>query len=363
MKIAILGTRGIPNNYGGFEQFAENLSQELVGLGHDVSVCNPSFHPFKEKYFQNVKIIRKFHPERLIGPAANIVYDFLCLRDAKRKKFDVILECGYGSAAFSYLFFNTRKKNVITNMDGMEWHRSKWSNFTKGIIQRAEKIAIKKSKKIIADNICVKDYYRSRYGINAEFIPYGAMINNNYDKNLLEKFDLQPYNYHLLIARIEPENNIDMILEGILNSKSENKIFIIGDTKTKYGKYFKSRFRNLNIIFQESFYNAKELNSLRYFSNSYFHGHSIGGTNPSLLEAMASECFIFSHKNIYNQSVLENNAIYFKNSEELSLKLNDFEQLIKNKLSFTQNNLRKIEEKYSWTRIAKQYNDLFLKLL
>ncbi len=363
MKIAILGTRGIPNNYGGFEQFAENLSRELSLAGHDVTVYNPRFHPYKDAVYNNTKIIRKFHPEKIIGPAANIIYDFLCLTDAKRKAFDIILECGYGSAAFSYLFVNTKKKNVITNMDGMEWHRSKWSDFAKGIIQSAEKIAIKKSKIIIADNICVKDYYRSRYGVSAEFIPYGATISNNYDKKIPERYGLQPGNYHIIVARMEPENNIEMILKGITDSKSEKKIFVVGDTNTRYGKYLKYAFSGEQIIFHKSIFDFNELNSLRFFSNSYFHGHSIGGTNPSLLEAMASGCLIFSHKNIYNKSVLEDNAVYFRNAEDLTAKLNNFDNFLVNKQKFVEGNRKKIEEKYSWSRVASQYSKLFEKIM
>src|SRR5258706_11605362 len=95
MKIAILGTKGIPNNYGGYEQFAEYCSRRLVELGHQVTVYNPSFHAYKESEFHGVQIIRKFSPEQLIGGAANFVYDFLCLRDALRKDFDIIYEARY----------------------------------------------------------------------------------------------------------------------------------------------------------------------------------------------------------------------------------------------------------------------------
>jgi len=330
MKIAILGTRGIPNNYGGFEQFAENISQEFAKNGHEIFVYNPTFHPFKDLKYKKVNIIKKFHPEKTIGASANLIYDFLCLKDAKRKKFDIILECGYGSAAFSYLFINTKKCNIITNMDGMEWHRTKWSNFTKGIIQRAEKIAIKKSKKIVADNICIKDYFRSRYRVHASFIPYGARINKEYDQSVLKSYNLEQNSYHLIIARIEPENNIESIINGIQKSNLKDKILIIGNINTKHGKSIRHKYNNEDIIFKDSIFNFNELNSLRHFSKAYFHGHSIGGTNPSLLEAMASESFIFSHYNIYNKSVLNGNAIYFKNSKELTNKLNDFENLLKN---------------------------------
>ncbi|MGL4338732.1 MAG: DUF1972 domain-containing protein, partial [Turicibacter sp.] len=159
MKIAILGTRGIPNNYGGFEQFAEYLSLGLIKRGHEVSVYNPHFHPYKEISFNGVSIIKKFSPEKQIGASANFIYDFLCYKDAINKDFDVILECGYHSNAPSYFLKRKNKKPLlITNMDGLEWRRSKWNEFTRKLIKKLERIAVAKSDILVSDNLGIQEY-------------------------------------------------------------------------------------------------------------------------------------------------------------------------------------------------------------
>jgi hypothetical protein len=131
MKIAITGTKGIPNHYGGFEQFVEFLSVGLVSRGHEVIVYNPTFHPYKNTVYKGVQIVYKPNPENIIGPAANILYDFLCLRDAIRRKSDVILECGYASAVPALSLLRHRGVKMITHLDGMEWKRPKWTQLTR----------------------------------------------------------------------------------------------------------------------------------------------------------------------------------------------------------------------------------------
>ena len=145
MKIAFLGTKGIPNNYGGFEQFAEYLSVRLVALGHQVTVYNPSFHAYQATEFKGVTIKKIYSPEKWIGGAANFIYDHLCLKDALRQGFDLIYEAGYHSVAFSYKLLSVRKLKspvLITNMDGLEWKRSKWNFWVRKLIRKLEAIAV-----------------------------------------------------------------------------------------------------------------------------------------------------------------------------------------------------------------------------
>src|SRR5687767_2857482 len=127
LKIAILGTRGIPNQYGGFEQFAEILSVELIKRGHHVTVYNPHFHTHSESEYKGVTIEKKYSPEKQLGSSANFIYDFICLADARKKKFDVYLELGYQSSSVSFLVLKPKNGILITNMDGLEWKRAKWS--------------------------------------------------------------------------------------------------------------------------------------------------------------------------------------------------------------------------------------------
>ncbi len=364
MKIAILGTRGIPNNYGGFEEFAEYLSVELSNRGHTVVVYNPNYHFYNKHSYNKVKIVKKYYPEKKLGNFASFIYDFICLKDALKNKFDIILECGYGSVAISYLLLPIKKSTIFTNMDGMEWQRGKWNLFTKKILKISEKIAVKKSHFLISDNSCVQGYYKAKYQKDSFFIPYGTIIPNHFDKNILKNYNVDENNYFLIIARLEHENNVRTIIRGITKLNNNIKILIVSNPNTKFGKKTLKKFIDYkNVIFLGSIYDINILNSLRFFSKAYFHGHSIGGTNPSLLEAMACKSFIISHDNIFNKSVLGNDALFFKTDNDITNILSNLDKLLKNKEQFTTNNLKKIKQNYMWKIIADKYENIFINAI
>ena len=218
MRIAILGTRGIPNNYGGFEQFAEYLSADLVESGHSVTVYNPRFHPFKDDNFKGVEIVRMYSPENQLGAAANFIYDFLCLRHAIYQDYDIIYEAGYGTCAIFYpllVRFKRRKSVLVTNMDGMEWKRSKWGRFSKRVMKYTEKLAVRYSDQLIADNNGISDYFSEEYGISTTVLEYGADLVVSYSEQTLIEYNLTKMNYFMVVARLEPENNVHLILDNL----------------------------------------------------------------------------------------------------------------------------------------------------
>ena len=361
MKIAILGTRGIPNNYGGFEQCAEHLSVGLVDNGYDVSVYSVDSHPYNKNKFKGVNIIKKWCPENKIGSAAHFIYDFICLRDALKKRFDVIFEFGYQSVAISFIILSIKDSIIVTNMDGLEWKRKKWGPFVRKITKKFEQIAAKNSTHLISDNKGIQDYLKQKYNVESSLIAYGA-DEASLDHSFIKYYNVAPYLYFLLIARLEPENNIEMILDGYAKSKVNIPFLVIGNTKTKYGRRLKDKYKDSGVIFLGSIFNKEHLDSLRGFSKCYFHGHSVGGTNPALLEAMAAKSFIFAHENIFNRYILEDNALYFSNETEIKEMLLDFNNLVLKKLEMTDNNIKKIRNEYSHMNIIKQYINL-IKLL
>lgn len=366
MKIAFLGTKGIPNNYGGFEQFAEYLSVLLAARGHSVTVYNPSFHPFKENEFKGVQIERIYSPEKLVGGAANFLYDHLCLRHALKQGYDIIYEAGYHSVAFSYKLLDVRKLTkpvIITNMDGLEWKRSKWSYGTRQLIKRLEAIAVRESPYLISDNEGIRQYYLEQFKRDSYFIPYGADAVTDFDINHLSKYKVRPNEYFMLMARMEPENNIEMILEGYVASGNTSPFIVVGSYGNKFGTRVFQKYSS-RVQFVGGVYNKSELDSLRYFSTAYFHGHSVGGTNPSLLEAMACRSFILSHDNTFNKGVLGEEAIYFLNEKELLELFHSMEQLLaKNGEVFKARNFEKIISVYNWEKIIAQHEELFMSLM
>jgi glycosyltransferase involved in cell wall biosynthesis len=364
MKIAILGTRGIPNNYGGFEQFAEYISVGLVKKGHDVTVYNPHFHPYNMPDFKGVNIITIKSPEEKLGSAGNFIYDYNCLKDATYRRFDIIYEAGYATCSpFFYLIKSTGAK-LITNMDGLEWKRSKWNFFTKKLMKYLERNAVKKSQYIIADNKGIQQYYRKEYNKESFFIPYGANVPENENVAYLEKFDIKKGNYFLLIARLEPENNIELIFEAYIKSQRDEKLLVIGDNNTKYARFLANKFKHKCIQLCGGIYNKEVLDSLRFHCKAYLHGHSVGGTNPSLLEAMASSCFIIAHKNSFNSSVLKECGVYFDSIETLkSIFTNVDAEIFNYKTKFIQGNLNEINENYNWQLIIDKHEKIFKSIL
>ncbi len=367
MKIAILGTKGIPNHYGGFEQFSEFISTRLVKRGHSVTVYNPHFHAYKENTFNGVEIIRKYSPEKLLGGAANIIYDHLCLKDALEKDFDIIYEAGYHSVALSFKWFKIHARTrpvIITNMDGLEWKRSKWSKTAQNFIKKLEKIAVAESPYLISDNLGIQKYYEDEFNAKSFFIPYGADPVEKFDTTHLTSYGIKAMEYFILIARLEPENNIEPIIRGHLLSKSNFPLLIVGNHNTSYGKYLKDSFKSPQVKFLGGIYNKVQLDSIRHYSIAYYHGHSVGGTNPSLLEAMASQCFIVAHKNSFNESILGDSALYFENENDVSRLIENVQKIDSQKReSFIKENLNKIITTYNWEIIVQQHEDLFSSFL
>lgn len=361
MKIALLGSRGIPNEYGGFEQFAEVLSQGLAAKGHEVTVYCSDNHSYKGEKYGEVKLVHCYDPEDKIGSAGQFVYDLKCMLHARKQKYDIIYLLGYTSSSIWQRILRN-KAIIVTNMDGLEWKRSKYSVKVQKFLKFAEKWAVKQSDYLVADSLGIKQYLTEEYSVDSTFHPYGCHILKNADENYLSTYRLQPYSYDMLIARFEPENNIRMILEAYSKSDIKRKLVLIGNYQvTSFGKeMFEKYGSNPRLCFLGALYNQKELQNLRYFSNLYFHGHSVGGTNPSLLEAMGDSCLILYHDNVFNKSIVGNDGFAFSNANELTklidkTELGDYGDMI---LA----NIKKIEEIYNWETIIDNYEKYFLSL-
>lgn len=352
MKVAILGTRGIPNFYGGFEQFAQYLSEELVIKGHEVYVYNSSAHPYQQKVWNGVNIIHCKDLENKIGTAGQFIYDLDCILDSRKRAFDIILQLGYTSSSI-WNWLLPRKSVIITNMDGLEWKRSKYSKVVQKFLLYAERLAVKYSDYLISDSVEIQTYLRNKYSVDSDYIPYGANLISNIDDSILQDQDLTEGSYNMLIARLEPENNIETILQSVVESNTKRKFLVIGNTENKYGQYIKQQFTDDRIIYLGYVSGTEKLDALRKNSNIYFHGHTVGGTNPSLLEAMSSHALICAHDNEFNRSVLGKDAFYFSCKKCIIPLLNQDE--INEADEFISNNIEKIKQRYSWRKVISDY--------
>lgn len=361
MKVGIIGTRGIPNNYGGFEQFAEYLAAGLVELGVKVWVYNSHNHPFKENRWKNVNLIHCYDPESHLGIAGQFVYDFNCIIDSRKRNFDIILQLGYTSSSIWYTFLPGSPK-IVTNMDGLEWQRNKYNRFVRWFLKHAEKLAVISSDLLIADSEAIKDYLDKSYEVPTLFIPYGADEFKTPNEDCLKTYKILPYQYFLLIARMQPDNHIEEIIKGVIKSESNFPLLVVGNTNNPHGSYLEKKYSSDQIRFLGSIFQKENLNQLRYFSKLYFHGHSAGGTNPSLLEAMAASALICAHENPFNRSVMGDDGLYFQDESQIAEIINnDFNHNIRSvQIS---NNINKIRTKYVWSKVISAYNNAFTGLL
>ncbi|WP_240614779.1 DUF1972 domain-containing protein [Polaribacter filamentus] len=297
-----------------------------------------------------------------MGTIGQFVYDLNCILDTRKRNLDIILQLGYTSSSIWSLFF-PKKPLIITNMDGLEWKRSKYTYFVRVFLKYAERLGVKYSDFLISDSEGIKKYIDNKYQKDSKFIAYGSAVVSEIDESVLAKYNLEKLNYNMLIARIEPENNIETILDGVVLSEITSPFLVIGNyNSNSFGNTLKDKFKNQkNIRFLGSIYNNNELNALRHCCNLYFHGHSVGGTNPSLLEAMGSGSLIIAHNNIFNKAVLKEDGFYFYTPEDVSFYLKNKNK--ENESLKVENNKLKIKDQYDINKINNTYFTYFHECL
>ncbi len=358
MKVAIIGTVGVPANYGGFETLVDQLVRHNQSEDLQYAVyCSKKSYDEKRWVYHGAKT-------EYVGLNANgiqsIPYDILSLVKAARKS-DVILILGVSGCAFLPIFRLFSKKKLIINIDGLEHRRDKWNKWIRKFLKFSEKQAVKYADVIVTDNQGITDYVSEEYGKPSQLIAYGGdhvltHIDNAFETATLKDYKLDKNGYALGICRIEPENNVHIILEAF--EKAKKKLVFIGNwDKSEYGINLKNKYKDSEYVkITPAVYNLDVLNVIRSNCSIYLHGHSAGGTNPSLVEAMFFKKPIFAFDCIYNRESTENKAKYFKDEVELI-------QLISTdagNLSRIAEDMEEIaERRYRWSHVATQYENLF----
>ncbi len=359
MKVAIIGTVGVPANYGGFETLVEQLVRHNCSDDLQYAVyCSKRSYNDKRWVYHGAKT-------EYVNLGANgmqsIPYDIVSLIKASRKS-DVILILGVSGCAFLPIFRLFSKKRLIINIDGLEHRRDKWNKSVRKFLKFSEKQAVKYGDIIVTDNKGIADYVKEEYGKDSVLIAYGGDqvlqdVSCNESVNILSQYKLRSKEYSLGICRIEPENNVHTILEAFCKTPERQLVFIGNWQKSEYGKnlmYKYSKFLNIKML--PAIYDLSVLNVLRANCNFYVHGHSAGGTNPSLVEAMFFGVPILAFDCIYNKESTEYKANYFKSSDSLITLINsttiDYNQ--------NANNMTEIaNRRYRWEIIARQYENLY----
>jgi len=360
MNIAIVGTQGVPGKYGGFETLAENLIKYLPEK-YNISVfCSRKSYKERNKYFKSAR--RIFIPLKANG-FQSIPYDIISIIISLFIAETIIILGVSGCIVLPLVKIVSRKK-LIVSIDGLEWKRAKWSKIASWFLKLSEKVAVKKADKIISDNKNIKDYIYKEYNKQSELIAYGGdhafkIIPTGLD---IVKYPFIKDEYVFALSRIEPENNCDIILRAFCNNPC-NKLVYIGNWKNSYyGKQLYSQFKDYdNILLIDPIYNLKELNVIRSNCNIYIHGHSAGGTNPALVEAMHIGLPIVAFDINFNRSTTHNKVLYFKNSKDLQenieyLSLN--KKLVEN---ISEEIIKIAKQEYMWDNIIEKYEIIFNK--
>jgi glycosyltransferase involved in cell wall biosynthesis len=356
MRIAILGARGIPAHYGGFETFAEQLSLRLVQRGHRVTVFCEASEDAREEY-NGVKLCHVRAPK--LGPLSTIMYDAICLWKA-RSSFDVVYMLGYGTSALCWVprLWGTQ---VWINVDGLEWARAKWRPIARRYLRWAESIAMRTPNRIIADAAAIKANLQSRYRElpPCDVIPYGCEIITSACPKALESSGLEPGSYFLVVCRFEPENHIREIIEGFLHSKTQARLVLVGDHTRKSG-YIQSLATNKSdrVVFLGSVYDVARIHALRFFCRAYLHGHSVGGTNPSLLEAMGCGNVIVANDNVFNREVLGGAGLFFSTPNDVSAAIDSVDSGQADLSRMKAQVVERVRQFYTWDRITDFYCEL-----
>lgn len=360
-KFAVIGTVGLPAQYGGWETLSEQLVTYL-DREYEISVyCSSKSYVSQPKKYGNADLI--YVPLKANG-VQSIPYDIVSMLHAYRKN-DVLVILGVsGCIALPFIKMLTKKK-IVVNIDGYEWKRAKWSPLAKKFLKFSEAVAVKYSDAVVTDNQVLQDYVRSEYGRESTLIAYGgdqAKTRALTDEDRARYPFLQnPYAFS--VCRIEPENNIHIVVEAFHTSGLS--LVIVGNWKqSEYGKALQDKYagaENLHLL--DPIYNGDELSPLRSNATIYIHGHSAGGTNPSLVEAMWLSLPIIAFDVSFNRASTEDGAKFFASSESL---IDHASMLFADEAARAELSKKMHEiavRRYRWEGVSSQYDKLFKQLL
>ena len=350
MKISIVGTNGIPSKYGGFETLVEYLVKYL-SPNYDLTVfCSSKTNKIQLKEINGCKL-------EYINLKANgwqsVFYDFLSIY--KSRNFDKVIILGASGGLFMPLLFKYRSRFIL-NFGGLDWQRSKWNYFTRKYLKLSEALSIKYSKYLISDNLGIQKYIKSEYGRTSYLAAYGGdhsfkVIPNEKD---LRKYSFLKYDYAFTVARIQSDNNIELMLNSFNENSPMPFLFVGNWDNSKYGKDIKMKYSGRkNLILLDAIYEPRELNLLRSNCKIYIHGHSAGGTNPALVEAMNLSLPILAYDCDFNKYTTHEKAKYFSTSNELSRQIN--KTPIEEFAKITLDMFVLVKKHYKWNIIIKEY--------
>ena len=363
MRIAILGTRGVPASYGGFETFAEQLSTRLVARGHEVTVyCRAHYVSPRQLEYKGVRL--KVLPTIRSKYFDTVVHAFLSATHAAAlRRFDAALICNAANAPFAPVL-RLSGTPVAINVDGLEHKRRKWNWLGRGYYRMAERLAVWFPNEIVTDARVIQDYYLTRYGARSTMIAYGAEVERRLDRAAVRQWGVEPNRYVLYVSRLEPENNAEMVIEAFKRVRTPHKLLVVGDAP--YAHEYISRLRatarrDRRIVFT-GFVFGDAYRALQQNAYCYVHATEVGGTHPALLEAMGYGNCVLTLGTPENVEAVGDAAITYTDAKDLETKL---QRVLRDGAVVSAYRRRaqdRVKELYDWEYVVDRYENLFARM-
>jgi glycosyltransferase involved in cell wall biosynthesis len=361
-RLAIIGTVGLPARYGGFETLAEKLVLAL-GDHYDITVyCSGKRYGKRDRKERFAKARLKYLPLDANG-VQSIPYDALSIGHAMFTS-DVLLVLGVAGGFMLPLVRWFTRKRIIVSIDGIEWKRAKWNTAARLFLWWSERLAVRYSHADISDNESIQDYTAQRYNRLSRVIEYGGdhTVHAAITTADRERYAFLRAPYAFKVARIEPENNVNMVLEAFAGMPDRTLVVVGNWARSEHGRWLRERFKDRsNLVLLDPIYDQRELDVLRGHCSVYVHGHSAGGTNPSLVEAMGLGRAVLAYNVAYNVTTTEGRAKYFNDAEELRQHIL---RTAPQEWMDIGTNMRAIaERRYTWRTIAARYRHLIERVV
>jgi glycosyltransferase involved in cell wall biosynthesis len=358
VRIAILGTRGVPARYGGFETFAAELSTRLRDRGHEVSVyCREG----REQWWNGVRrIVLPSIPHKYLETVSHAL---LSAFDALRRDFDVVLVCNAVNA-FVLPLLRARRFPVAINVDGIERRRRKWNILGRAVYAIGETFSVSYANRVVADAEVIATYYREQFGATPDVIPYGAEFPPEEDTDILKRLGLEPRNYILYVSRFEPENNPVEVVRAYRQSDVAPPLVMVGEGR--YAPQLVAELRSYasqRVLFPGAIYGA-DYRTLQRSALFYIQATEVGGTHPAMIEAMRSGGAVLAHDKPENREVGGDAVGYFRlrPSETLSEAIRDWVVHADGREAYRARARARATERFDWTAVTDAYERLFGEL-
>lgn len=364
IRVAIIGSRGYPYVYSGYETLVKHLAEGLVEKGVHVTVyCHRGLFNEKPKQVNGVDLV--YLPTIEKKSLSQLVHSFLAFIHLIFNRPDVVFVVNAANGPFGLISKLIRLPSAI-NVDGLEWLRPKWKGLGAMYFKWSARQATRSYDQIINDSEQMRRVYLELFGVDSEVIAYGGVIRHSAKPELIEKWDLKPEDYYLIVGRLIPDNNADLIIEGFIKSSSKRKLVVVGDVP--YTDAYAAKLKSIQderLVFTGYVTDQDELAELYHQAYGYFHGHEYGGTNPTMLKALAYGTAILALDTVFNQEMLSNGkyGLFFeKNADSVKQLIQQVEKDEARMAQLKKNSHHGITAKYQWPTVIEQYYRVFKRL-